>query len=252
MKVRSKAQVAVASLVLIQRNLRSFGRCHPRAFLSPKLSPVKYSLTRSHEVPFGFVAVKLSNPFPKIDISLEVDSKRGQLPSDFSSSVFGNATQLESLVQKNAERNRSMEQPDWRVWTWKQASVTYKVWAEFGGVINSSAGSSSVLLCNATGKQVRVPWESLSPADHESIKKGRIWDSKKKEGPLTLDKEDEIKKVITFGYPGSPSNMQIGSSIENLSSVDKKFLDRRRVAAKLNITPTQMVESWKSFATYVK
>lgn len=221
---------------------------------------MKYSLTRSHEVPFGFVAVKLSNPFPKIDISLEVDSKRGQLPSDFSSSVFGNATQLESLVQKNAERNRSMEQPDWRVWTWKHDSKTYKVWAEFGGifnpstggVVNLSTGSRFVLLCKTTGNEVPVPLESLSKSDHEYIKKGRVWDSRKTDGPLTLEKTDEIKKQVTFGFPESSVNKRVDVPMDYLSSVDKKFLERRRAAERLNITPAQMVESWKDFATYVK
>ncbi len=206
------------------------------------------------------MAVKLSNPFPKIDISLEVDSKRGQLPSDFSVSVFGSATQLESLVQKNGERYRSMEQPDWRVWTWKHDSKTYKVWAEFGGPFNpspggsiySSTGSNFVLLCKTKGKEVRVPLESLSSSDHEYLKKGRVWDSRKTDGPLTLEKTDEIKKQVSFGFPESPVNKTVDVSMDYLSSVDKKFLERRRAAERLNITPAQMVESWKDFATYVK
>jgi serine/threonine protein kinase len=229
---------------------------------SPILSPVKYSIMRSPEFPFGFVSVNLSIPLGKIEISLEVDSKRGQLPSDFSVSVFGSATQLESLVQKNGERYRSMERPDWRLWTWTRDSKTYKVWAEFGGlinpsttggVVNLSAGSRFVLLCKTTGNEVLVPLEYLSPFDHEYIQKGRVWDSMKTHGPLMLEKTDEINKLFTFASPESPVKKWIKNyPMGDLTSVDRKFLERRRIAERKPITPAQMVESWDDFATNVK
>ncbi len=206
---------------------------------------MNYSFLRSSQVPFGFVSVTLNRN--DLSIGLEMENHRNLLPSDVASSVFGTKDQLNVLLQSNSSRLKPI--PNWRVWTWSNAGKTYKAWAEFGGTIESH-GTSDVLLRDNASQEIRVPKNSLSTADLNSILEGRYWASFNNQRRI-FKGDNSITNTISFVIPGNPPRAT-GHEGNLGAKVDQDWRDKLRAATKWKPDVTKNIQAWQAFAGYIR
>lgn len=215
-----------------------------------KAMPVTYKIYRCSQVPFGIAAVDLVVPGVSIHLKLESYTPAGQRLRPF----LGSKEDVASLEKATAQQLLAREKPNWRVWTWNDPNKTYKVWAEFGGTVDSTKPvRKDVLLWDGLGKECRIAEALLSPADRDWVQLGRVWmDPKRPNGfpRRVLMGTKGNGNVLQLGHWDATANriMPTGSiDKESLHPRDKLWLDthRRSVSSAKSV-------GFEEFARYVR
>ncbi len=237
----------------ITRTLKTGEVLHCERWVPPiKLPGLNYEIDRNAQIPFGFVSVTLN--VSDINIRLALENQRGELPTDFSSSVFGTNENLAEIIERS--KTRLQTKPNWRVWTWDEAGKTYKAWAEFGGTVDKPDGQY-VLLRNEANQETWVHSNRLTDADMQTVSQGRLWSAatfpNRQQPSLyrVLVQDDERARQLVFRIPAA-SNATYILPGEPKDLNDRNWLIKLRTARKRSGDPSQSKKTWEAFADHIR
>ncbi len=200
---------------------------------------VSYKLYRCKQIPFGFAKITLSYP-GTINIHLTQDGFQA-LTEPFKTSPLGSKENLANLERATLEKLSARAKINWRVWSWKDSGKEYKVWAEFGGVVESTKPArKDVLLWKEPGNERRIPYALFDAADKLWIDKGRFWQTGNEFKQFEF-KGTNSKGLLVFGSRNIEPFKQ-----ESLQALDSQWVTRHKTS-KVNAIQGE----WDSFAPYV-
>ncbi len=223
------------------------GVLHCNLYETTDAEPIAYKFYRCNQVPFGFAEIKIgvSN-----QLSIHLGLENYQLLGEpFETSPLGSKEHLASLELATSQRLAARAQINWRVWTWEDSGKTHKVWAEFGGTVESTKSvRKEVLLWDEFKNERRIPLALFVPADRRWIDQGRVWQTTSPE-PLVLLGFDTTS--LKFGRWHEGQNMVFPLrnpvSLERLTPEDKSWFIRHK-SSKVN----SKTDEWNGFARYVR